>query len=220
MEQATADALNDVIDRLATRARRDEEFLTELDSKIGDGDHGSNIRRGFTNVAAKFDCDAEQSLDAAVREIGMILVSETGGASGPLYGSSIMNASSELEGGLTRESAVAFATTYLEQVKDRGGAEVGEGTMVDALTPAVHAFKRAIQVDDASGVKALEEAVTACEQGVQFTVPIRATKGRASYLDWRSVGHQDPGATSTLLIIEELHETVVEHADEGTEGDR
>lgn len=214
MRQITANALNEVIARLADRARKEEEYLAELDSKVGDGDHGSNIRRGFTNVAEKFDCDEDMSLEAAVHEIGMILVSETGGASGPLYGSSIMNTSSEFEEGLTSDSAVEFATTFLEEVKDRGGAEVGEGTMVDAITPAVHTFKRAVTVDDASCVEALDRAIAACERGVNFTIPIRATKGRASYLDWRSVGYQDPGATSTLIILEELSETVAEYATE------
>jgi len=218
MKQRTADALDAAIDRLEDRMRAEEAYLTELDSKVGDADHGSNIRRGFTSVASKFEPDPGQPLEESVHEIGMVLVSETGGASGPLFGSSMMHASEKFESGLTRASAVEFAMAYLEKVKDRGGAEVGEATMVDALTPAVHAFKHAVEVDDASGLEALERAVEACERGVEFTKPIRATKGRASYLDWRSIGHQDPGATSTLFILQELRDTAVEYADqEGSE---
>jgi dihydroxyacetone kinase-like protein len=113
-------------------------------------------------------------------------------------------AAGELDEGVTAETAVAFAETYLEKVEDRGDARVGDQTMVDALTPAVHTFKKSVEVDELPPVEALAKAVDAAERGVAFTVPIRARKGRASYLGWRSVGHQDPGATSTLFILEEL----------------
>jgi dihydroxyacetone kinase-like protein len=126
-----------------------------------------------------------------------------------------MTASQELEEGLTAESSIAFAEAFLEKLQDRGDARVGDKTMVDAITPAVHTYKKSIEQDDLSPLEALAKAVDAAERGVEFTVPLRASKGRASYLGWRSVGHQDPGATSTLMILEEILAT----AEQYLEGD-
>ena len=192
------------VERVATRIEAERDYLTELDSAIGDADHGGNMARGWAEAA-----DAVAELDdpdaaAVVKTTGKTLMSEVGGASGPLFGGSLVFAAAELDGGVTAESAVAFAETYLEKVTDRGDARVGDQTMVDALTPAVHTFKKSIEVDELSPLDALAKAVAAAERGVAYTVPIRASKGRASYLGWRSVGHQDPGATSTLFILEEL----------------
>lgn len=208
------DAVLTAIDAVAERLSDEKSYLTDLDSAIGDADHGANMSRGFTKVAEKVD-ELDGDIGDIVKTVGVTLVSEVGGASGPLYGGSIMYASQELEEGLTAESSVAFAEAYLEKVQDRGNAEIGAKTMVDALTPAVHTYKKAIEVDDLPPLTALAKAVDAAERGVQFTVPLRARKGRASYLDWRSVGHQDPGATSTLFILEELLAT----AEEYLEGD-
>ncbi|MFC6726904.1 DAK2 domain-containing protein, partial [Halobium palmae] len=146
---------------------------------------------------------------------GRALISEVGGASGPLYGGSIMTASGKLEGGLTAETSVAFAEAYLEKLQDRGKAEIGAKTMVDAVTPAVHTYKKSIEQDDLPPLTALAKAVDAAERGVRFTTPLRAKKGRASYLGWRSVGHQDPGATSTLFVLE----AVLDVAEEYLEGE-
>ncbi|MFC6975636.1 dihydroxyacetone kinase subunit DhaL [Halomicroarcula sp. GCM10025709] len=197
-------AVLDAIERIATRIERERSALTELDSAIGDADHGGNMARGWRAAA-----DAVADLDdpdpaTMVKTAGKTLLSEVGGASGPLYGGSLVFASTALDDGITAETAVAFAETYLEKVQDRGDASVGDKTMVDALVPAVHTFKKSIEVDDLPPAEALAKAVDAAERGVEFTVPIRAAKGRASYLGWRSVGHQDPGATSTLFIMEEL----------------
>jgi dihydroxyacetone kinase-like protein len=197
------DAVLAAIDAVAERLSEEKKYLTDLDSAIGDADHGANMDRGFSEVAAKVD-ELDGDIDDIVKTVGTTLISEVGGASGPLYGGSIMFASQELEGGITTESSVAFAEAYLEKVQDRGNAEVGSKTMVDALTPAVHTFKKAVEQDDLPPLTALAKAVDAAERGVRFTVPLKARKGRASYLDWRSVGHQDPGATSTLFIMEEL----------------
>ena len=192
------------VERVATRIETERDYLTELDSAIGDADHGGNMARGWAEAA-----DAVAELDdpdaaAVVKTTGKTLMAEVGGASGPLFGGSLVFAAAELDEGITAESAVAFAETYLEKVTDRGDARVGDQTMVDALTPAVHTFKKSIEVDELSPLDALAKAVAAAERGVAYTVPIRASKGRASYLGWRSVGHQDPGATSTLFILEEL----------------
>ncbi|KOX91860.1 dihydroxyacetone kinase [Haloarcula rubripromontorii] len=198
-------------ENVADRIEAEREHLTDLDSAIGDADHGGNMARGWQAAAEAVAGLDNPTVEAVVKTAGKTLLSEVGGASGPLYGGSLVFASAELSDGLTAESAVAFAETYLEKVQDRGDAKVGDKTMVDALVPAVHTFKKSVETDDLPPVDALAKAVAAAENGVAFTVPIRAAKGRASYLGWRSVGHQDPGATSTLYIIEELLATAADH---------
>mgnify|MGYP000727505287 CR=1 FL=1 len=202
-----------VVEAVAARIEAERSHLTELDSAIGDADHGGNMARGWAAAA-----DAARDLDdpdaqTVCKTVGKTLMSEVGGASGPLFGGSLVFASAELDDGLTPESAVAFAETYLEKVQDRGDATVGDQTVVDALTPAVHTFKKSIETDDLPPLEALAKAVDAAERGVAFTVPIRAKKGRASYLGWRSVGHQDPGATSVLYILEEVLAVAAEQMD-------
>jgi dihydroxyacetone kinase-like protein len=206
------------VDAVAERLSEEKSYLTDLDSVIGDADHGANMNRGFGKVAEKVD-DLDGDVDEIVKTVGTTLISEVGGASGPLYGGSIMFASQELEGGITTETSVAFAEAYLEKVQDRGNAEVGAKTMVDALTPAVHTYKKSIEQDDLPPLTAFAKAVDAAERGVRFTVPLKARKGRASYLDWRSVGHQDPGATSTLFIMEELLAVASEYLEGETDVD-
>jgi len=196
---------------VADRLQDERSRLTDLDSAIGDADHGGNMARGWAAATeAVADMEDPEPM-AVVKTAGKTLLSEVGGASGPLYGGSLVFASPELEDGITAETAVAFAETYLEKVQDRGDARIGDKTMVDALVPAVHTFKKSVEVDDLTPVEALAKAVAAAERGVDFTVPIRASKGRASYLGWRSVGHQDPGATSTLYILEELLDVAQDH---------
>jgi len=192
------------VEAVAERIEAERDHLTELDSAIGDADHGGNMARGWAAAAeAARDLD-DPDPQTVCKTVGKTLMAEVGGASGPLFGGSLVFASAELGDGVTAESAVAFAETYLEKVEDRGDARVGDQTVVDALTPAVHTFKKSIETDDLPPLEALAKAVDAAERGVAFTVPIRARKGRASYLGWRSVGHQDPGATSALFILEEL----------------
>jgi len=198
---------------VAERIEAERDHLTRLDSAIGDADHGGNMARGWAKAADGVEDLADPEPATVVKTTGKTLMSEVGGASGPLYGGSLVFASTEIEDGITPESAVAFAETYLEKVTDRGDARVGDQTMVDALTPAVHTFKKSIETDELPPLEALAKAVDAAERGVEFTIPIRASKGRASYLGWRSVGHQDPGATSTLFILETLLATAREHMD-------
>lgn len=201
------------VESIAERIESERDRLTDLDSAIGDADHGGNMAEGWAKAAdAVADLD-DPDAQTVVKTAGKTVLSEVGGAAGPLYGGSLVFARQELENGLSPESAVAFAETYLEKIKDRGDASVGDQTMVDALTPAVHTFKKSIETDDLPPLEALAKAVAAAEIGVQSTVPIRAKKGRASYLGWRSVGHQDPGATSTLYIMQELLETAADQLD-------
>jgi dihydroxyacetone kinase-like protein len=205
------EAVEQALENVTARLDEEKTHLTDLDSAIGDADHGANMTRGFRKANEKVQAMDEDDPAELVKTIGVTLVSEVGGASGPLYGGSIMSASQEFaDAGITAETSIAFAEAYLDKVQDRGGAEVGSKTMVDALTPAVHTYKKSIETDDLEPLEALAKAVDAAERGVEFTTPIRAKKGRASYLGWRSVGHQDPGATSTLYIMEELLATAQE----------
>ncbi len=201
-----------VVEAVADRIERERKHLTQLDSAIGDADHGGNMARGWSAAADAARDLGDPDAQTVAKTVGKTLMSEVGGASGPLFGGSLVFAGVELEGGVTAESAVAFAETYLEKVEDRGDARLGDQTMVDALTPAVHTFKKSVETDELPPLEALAKAVDAAERGVAFTVPIRARKGRASYLGWRSVGHQDPGATSTLYILEELLSVAADHS--------
>ena len=192
------------VEAVAERIEAERDHLTQLDSAIGDADHGGNMARGWAAAAEAARELDDPDAEIVAKTVGKTLMAEVGGASGPLFGGSLVFAAAEIDGGLDAETAVAFAETYLEKVEDRGDARLGDQTMVDALTPAVHTFKKSVEVDELPPIEALAKAVDAAERGVAFTVPIRARKGRASYLGWRSVGHQDPGATSALFILEEL----------------
>ena len=214
------EAVRAAVRNVADRIEAEKEHLTDLDSAIGDADHGANMNRGFRAAAEKVERADDADVADLVKTVGTTLISEVGGASGPLYGGSIMSASRAFaDEGITAETSVDFAEQYLEKVKDRGDARVGAKTMVDALTPAVHTYRKSIEQDDLPPLAALAKAVDAAERGVEFTTPIRAEKGRASYLGWRSVGHQDPGATSTLYIMEELLATAEEYVEGEVERD-
>ncbi|QCC51381.1 dihydroxyacetone kinase subunit DhaL [Halapricum salinum] len=212
-ESVQREALLAAIENVTARIADEKEYLTDLDSAIGDADHGANLNRGFQAVLKKVEEMDGADPQEIVKTVGMTLISEVGGAAGPLYGGSCMTASQELDGGITTETSIAFAEAFLEKLQDRGDARVGDKTMVDAITPAVHTYKKSIEQDDLPPLQALAKAVDAAERGVEFTVPLRASKGRASYLGWRSVGHQDPGATSTLMILEEILATAEEYLD-------
>jgi dihydroxyacetone kinase-like protein len=214
MADAETDALIELVHNIADRIESEKSYLTELDSAIGDADHGANMNRGLQAAVEQVDDLEDPTPDEIAKTVGTALISEVGGAAGPLYGGSCMKASATLADGITAESTVDFAEAYLESVKDRGNANVGQKTMVDALTPAVHTYKKSIEQDDLPPLEALAKALDACERGVNFTLPIKAEKGRASFLDWRSVGHQDPGATSTMMMIEEILETAQKYLDE------
>ncbi|GAA2631234.1 dihydroxyacetone kinase subunit DhaL [Dactylosporangium fulvum] len=179
----------------AVRDRADE--LTQLDAAIGDGDHGVNLRRGFDAVVAALESAETPAAGDVLVKTGTTLVSKVGGASGPLYGSAFRAMGKALQ----QESSVAQALeAALEAVQKLGKAVPGDKTMVDALAPAVEAYSAA-PGDEAAAARA---AAAAAADGMRATVPLQARKGRASYLGERSIGHQDPGATSTALIFEAL----------------
>jgi phosphoenolpyruvate---glycerone phosphotransferase subunit DhaL len=179
--------------------------LTRLDSEIGDADHGSNMRRGMNAVVGKLDAAPVAAPAALLKSAGMTLVSTVGGASGPLYGTFFLRMGTSA-GDRAELDAAAFAAALragLEGVLTRGKAQLGDKTMVDALTPAVDAL------DDGASLKdALRAAATAAREGADATVPLVARKGRASYLGERSAGHRDPGATSTTLLLEAAAESL------------
>ncbi|ARK05862.1 dihydroxyacetone kinase subunit L [Cellulosimicrobium sp. TH-20] len=186
-------------------AARDE--LTELDRQIGDGDHGENLDRGFRAVVAKLDGAAAGDqppgqIGDVLKLVATTLMSSVGGASGPLYGTAYLRAA-KVTGlaELDAHGVVALLEGALEGISARGKAQVGEKTMVDAWQPAVDAAEAAA---DAGGSTAdvLAAAARAAREGAEATVPLVATKGRASYLGERSAGHQDPGATSTAILLE------------------
>lgn len=210
----TTDGLGlEIVERLqAVMAERAAE-LTQLDAAIGDGDHGTNMNRGFTAALAKVQEQPDQSLATVVKTVAMTLISTVGGAAGPLYGTAFLRASTALGGNPevgTTEIAAAIKAA-LEGVQQRGKATTGEKTMVDAIAPAVDALAAAAEAG-ASAVDALDQAAEAARQGMEATIPMLATKGRASDLGERSIGHQDPGATSSYYILRTIADIVRERA--------
>jgi dihydroxyacetone kinase-like protein len=176
--------------------------LTKLDSAIGDADHGANMRRGMTAAVGKLDAAPDAAPAALLKTAGMTLVSTVGGASGPLYGTFFLRMGTSI-GDRTELDAAAFAAALragLDGVVARGKAAAGDKTMLDALIPAVDALDAAL-ADGAGLGDALRAAADAADAGRDATIPLVARKGRASYLGERSAGHQDPGATSTALLL-------------------
>jgi len=182
-------------------------YLTQLDSAIGDADHGINMDRGFSAVRDKFPTMATMDIATQLKTVGSTLVSTVGGAGGPLYGTAFLRAGGAVTGKqeLTSADVVAMLEAFLGGVVARGKAQPGEKTMVDALTPALAAAKQALN-EGASLAELTRRARVAAEEGMKATIPMLATKGRASYLGERSIGHQDPGATSSWLILKCLEE--------------
>ena len=197
------------IDRAADAVERDKDRLTDLDAAIGDGDHGTNLNRGFTAVRATLAAKPPQYPGAALVQVGSTLISSVGGASGPLYGTLFRRmgkALGEAEKVGPQNLAAAFAAG-LEGLRKLGGASVGDKTMVDVLTPAIAALDGAL-ADGASAAHAFEIAADAAEAAARATIPLRARKGRASYLGERSEGHEDPGGASCALLWRALADTL------------
>jgi dihydroxyacetone kinase-like protein len=187
---------------MAAAMEENRRYLTKLDSEIGDGDHGNNMHRGFQAALERLE-DAEPSSPADVlKAVSMALISKVGGAAGPLYGTAFLRASTALQD--REEISAADAAEALEAalggVKQRGKAEVGDKTIVDALEPAAEAARDAAAKGNAAEV--FRAAAEAAREGAESTVPLTARKGRASYLGARAQGHQDPGATSTYYLLD------------------
>jgi dihydroxyacetone kinase-like protein len=198
---STQDVL-DVVTEMAAAMEEHRRHLTKLDSEIGDGDHGNNMHRGFQAVLERLD-GADPSTPADVLKIvSMALVSKVGGAAGPLYGTAFLRASSAIQDRdeVSAEDAAKALEAALGGIKQRGKAEVGDKTIVDALQPAVEAAKGAAA--GGSVAEVFRAAADAAEEGAEATEPLTARKGRASYLGARAQGHQDPGATSTYFLLD------------------
>lgn len=193
------------IDLFADKMDAHKAELTEYDQHIGDGDHGINMDRGMKAVEDKKDTFKDKPISDILKAVGMTLVSTVGGASGPLYGTAFMKAGMAAKGkeALSAQDVSALLEAMIGGIQQRGKAVQGEKTMLDALIPAKEAFDKAV-ADGADVAAALQAADQAAWDGVEYTKTIRATKGRASYLGERSIGFQDPGATSAAFLIDAL----------------
>jgi phosphoenolpyruvate---glycerone phosphotransferase subunit DhaL len=196
------------IRRFAEEIEEHRTELVRLDTAIGDGDHGTNMDRGMHKVLEKLDALEGDDIGAAFKAVGMALVSSVGGAAGPLYGTLFLQMGSATAGARTLD--VGGLANALEAgvkgVQARGKAEPGDKTMVDALLPAVATLREAEAGGEVGVPEAVGRAAAAAEEGMKATIPREARKGRASYLGPRSVGHQDPGATSSYLLLRSADE--------------
>lgn len=198
----------DCLKAIGDKIIENKDFLTDLDREIGDADHGVNMARGFQSVIEKVSPD-DPDIGACLKKTGMTLLSTVGGASGPLYGTAYMEAGKVLMGkdSLSPEDLKLALEAAIAGIQKRGKAEKGEKTMLDSLIPAYDAYSEKI-ASGASIADALDAACHAANEGIEFTKTIAATKGRASYLGDRSIGHQDPGATSLTFTLETIRDFI------------
>lgn len=206
-----ATKLYQCIQKIGDEIIANKDFLTDLDREIGDADHGVNMARGFTEVLAQLPQD-EEDMSKVLKKVGMVLLSKVGGASGPLYGTAYMKAAAAVPGktSITLEDGKEMLTAVIEGIKMRGKAQRGEKTMLDALEPALEALTKGIENGDDT-LSCLNAMCEAAKEGVEYTKTIIATKGRASYLGERSMGHQDPGATSSMITLEAIRDFYAEN---------
>ena len=199
--EITAGGVADWVRGFAAAVAEAKDELTALDSAIGDADHGINMDRGMKAVVEKLDADQPGDVPALMKAIGMTLISKVGGAGGPLYGTLFLQfGQAAPPDGMTPDDFAACLDAAVAGVQARGKAEAGDKTMIDALLPAGDALRAALADGTGFGA-ALERAADAAEEGARATIPLVARKGRASYLGERSAGHQDPGATSSALLV-------------------
>lgn len=198
-----------ILNRIANVLKENKLYLSELDAAIGDGDHGINMNKGFNAVVTKLQDDDGLDIGVILKKTGMALVSNVGGAAGPLYGTAFMKAAAIVNGkaDIDIKDYIKILEAALGGVMMRGKAIRGEKTMIDAIAPAIDAMKKAEDAGQTS-LEVLKASKDAAMQGVEYTKTIIATKGRASYLYDRSIGHQDAGATSSYLILNTIFEEV------------
>ena len=200
-----------IFEKIENKITLNKQFLTDLDAAIGDGDHGINLSKGFRVAKEKIENVDFKDWGEILKTVGMAIVSNVGGASGPLYGTAFMKASM-LGKGKTEITLLDYRDILqasIDGVKMRGKGEEGDKTMLDALIPAYNEICKGIE-NNTSILETLQNSVVAAKSGVEYTKLIAAKKGRASYLGDRSIGHQDPGATSSSMILEVIFETVKE----------
>jgi dihydroxyacetone kinase-like protein len=197
------------IQAYAQALSQNREYLTQLDSAIGDADHGANMDRGFQAVLGKMPDLAGQDIGATFKMVGMTLLSTVGGAAGPLYGTLFLQLGAATTGKveISLEELTAGLEAGITGVQKRGRAAPGDKTMIDALVPALDALK--VAAAEGHPVReVLKFSAAAAKEGAQDTIPLVARKGRASYLGERSAGHQDPGATSAYLLMQSAADTL------------
>ena len=205
-----ADFFRAWITAVAAVVQEQRDHLTQLDAAIGDADHGANLDRGFTAVVAALEADPPATPGGVLTLTGRTLISKVGGASGPLYGTAFRRAGKSL-GDATDVDLPALAAALeaaLAGIQQLGAAKEGDKTMVDVLAPATSAFSKAV-AEGRPGPEALAVLAEAAEAGAEATVSMQALKGRASYLGPRSVGHEDPGSASSVLILAALRDTAL-----------
>jgi dihydroxyacetone kinase-like protein len=202
----------DIIEWLKNTAvvlEKNAQYLTDLDSPIGDADHGINMNRGFKKVMSKLHQVEDKDIGTILKTAGMALVTSVGGAGGPLYGTFYMDAGRVVGGKikLSTNDLIDLLNAGLKGVVRIGKTNLGDKTMVDAIHPAVEVLKKTL-VNNKDVIKALHCMTEAAYKGMKDTIPMLAKKGRASYVGERSIGHQDPGATSSYLILKTLLKTI------------
>ena len=198
-----------ILNKIGDVLNENKAFLTELDATIGDGDHGLNMSKGFDALKEKLKDDHGSNIGDTLKKAGMALVSNVGGASGPLYGTAFMKAAVVVNGkdSVDINDFLKILEEALAGIKMRGKGEEGDKTMIDAIAPAIVALKASIE-EGLSSEECIFKAKEAAKDGVEYTKTILAKKGRASYLGERSIGHQDPGATSSFLMIETIYNEI------------
>jgi dihydroxyacetone kinase-like protein len=209
MTPITSEKIVAWLEKFAALIAEQKDFLTQLDSAIGDADHGANMHRGFQAVIGKKPDYEGKDIGAIFKAVAMTLISTVGGASGPLYGSFFLQAAT-CAGPKSEVSPQEFGTILekgLAGIVQRGKATLGDKTIIDAMEPAVAAYRSTLEAQSDLAA-ALSAASQAANDGVKATIPLVARKGRASYLGERSAGHQDPGATSTALLFQAAAETL------------
>ena len=205
----TAEKIIEVLNAVAAKIISEKDYLTELDNVIGDGDHGINMARGMGEVIKKLEGMSSSSPADIFKTTGMTLVSTVGGASGPLYGTFFLKFAAALNGisDVSVSDFVKALSAAVDGVSQRGHSTRGEKTMLDAMYPSLDAMNTALS-EDASAAQVLSKGIAAAREGRDRTADIAATKGRASYLGERSIGHIDPGAASYTMMLEILGENV------------
>ncbi|MCQ2440879.1 MAG: dihydroxyacetone kinase subunit L [Clostridia bacterium] len=193
----------EILVKMHQKIEEEKDFLTELDNAIADGDHGINMAKGFAVVESKLSQLQEQSIGAVLKTVGMTLVSAVGGSAGPLYGTAFMKAGMVMadKSIMDMNDFLACMKAAVDGVMMRGRSVQGEKTMLDAMIPALNAMEKA-NSEDLPAKAVVEAGVKAARNGVEYTKTIPATKGRASYIGERSIGHQDPGATSFTYLLD------------------
>ena len=194
-----------VLQAMSRRMATEKDFLTQLDNEIADGDHGINMARGFAAVEKKLPELAGKDVGTILKTVGMTLVSAVGGSAGPLYGTAFLKSGMAMAGKteISLDDFLACLKVAIEGVQQRGRAVRGEKTMLDAMIPALEAMTSA-RASGGDAKTVLVAGIAAAREGVEFTKTIAATKGRASYIGERSIGHQDPGATSFTFLLEAI----------------